>query len=124
MNIPRTTPSPYLRRPAGRSRVIASNAKPGDKIPRKSLMTSLENYDWRAEISIDSFPRSVPCNAGNNVTLVDRASLPVRPGSAGVTDHLGAERRIEVGLEGLIEDGRGKREKRGKLGRSLYPEHR
>ena len=69
---------------------------------------SFNTYDWRSDIYIDNYARSVPLNPSNRVTLIDRDSF--RPGSL---EDVKKEGMREVELEGLINDGKAKREKRG-----------
>lgn len=69
---------------------------------------SFNTYDWRSDIYIDNYARSVPSNPSNRVTLIDRDSF--RPGSL---EDVKKEGMREVELEGLINDGKAKREKRG-----------
>lgn len=107
----RTISAPYLPRPAGRpgtaSAVKAS--KPGDKVNRKpAFHMNLASYDWRAEVmATPGQPRSLPINSSKGVMMVQRDAI--RPRSAEPDNGAGEE----VGLEALIEEGKGRREKRG-----------
>ena len=94
-------PIPASNRPSTSTRM-----RPGSSVPRKSLQ-SLDKLDWRSEISLlnDTHSRSLPPSSG--VKVVDQ----IKEQTAKATEaNNGA---VEVGIEGLIEEGKGKREKRG-----------
>lgn len=73
---------------------------------------SLDKYDWRAEVSLGSSPRSLPGTNGGTALLRAQAEGMVRVASARTMEDEGVLRGVEVGLEELIQGGKGKREKR------------
>ncbi|KAK8853129.1 hypothetical protein IAR55_003830 [Kwoniella newhampshirensis] len=112
---PRPIPASGRTRP---NQAHRSSPRPGTAVPRKSLpLTSSHNLDWRAEVALlnelgpgigsGSGPRSVPTASSTKIGVA-AAALNKKQ----AVDEKEVEGRREVGLEGLIMDGRGKREKR------------
>ncbi|WVQ84327.1 hypothetical protein IAT38_006479 [Cryptococcus sp. DSM 104549] len=113
-------PRPIPTRPTQRQRA----PRPGSSVPRKSLPTTQQHLDWRAEVALlgEVGARSVPgrlggLRGGKGVSPVGSPGGSPGGGEAhgqgqGQGQDDGVKGRREVGLEGLIADGRGKREKR------------
>jgi len=79
---------------------------------------SLDKYDWRNEVALGSSPRSLPLNGPSGITLIDAHAAAARSGNGRAGEIRGQSvdgkkvNGVEVGLEELIEGGKGKREKR------------
>ncbi|WWD19544.1 hypothetical protein CI109_104005 [Kwoniella shandongensis] len=90
-----------------------SSPRPGAAVPRKSLpLTS--SLDWRAEVAL--LNELGPGSAGKGARSVPVSS---KIGSKVKEKEKEVEGKREVGLEGLILDGRGKREKRATTATTL-----
>lgn len=89
-----------------------TRTRPGSSLPRKSLPSSqLHNLDWRSELALlGNLPRSAPSNPG--IRVVEKAKA-LREKAEAEKDRGEAARR-EVGIEGMILEGKG-RVKRGML---------
>ncbi|ORY26700.1 hypothetical protein BCR39DRAFT_252116 [Naematelia encephala] len=98
-------PRPIPSRPNAAPR----SSRPGTSVPRKSALSTCS--DWRAEIALlPHAPKSLPSSHGVKLTSTLAKSLP--------KDESGPPRR-EVDLQGLVLDGKGKREKRATTATSL-----
>ncbi|WVR00285.1 hypothetical protein IAU59_007428 [Kwoniella sp. CBS 9459] len=117
--------SPSTTGPASTATAPASAS--ASALSRKKMTSGPSSLDWRAEITLLNEldrARSVPVNATRNVQMishnqlltVDNARLR-QPKVGG--DGSGGSERMEVGLQGLIEEGRGKREKRATTATTL-----
>ncbi|OCF61202.1 hypothetical protein L486_00848 [Kwoniella mangroviensis CBS 10435] len=99
--------------------------KPGSSVPRKSGITS-SSLEWRAEIALlnELGPKSVPLplhlsgNGNGNSKGVKMVNKKDNESEKDVKEGEMVGRR-EVGLRELIDDGRGKREKRATTATTL-----
>ncbi|CAD6573958.1 MAG: hypothetical protein TREMPRED_000974 [Tremellales sp. Tagirdzhanova-0007] len=108
---PIPTPTPSLNSKPG------SRPRPGSSVPRKSLAHSqlLPHLEWRSEVALlGDLPRSAPSHSA--IRLVSRATA-MHEKAETEKDRGGALRR-EVGIEGMIVEGKG-RVKRGMSGLDL-----
>ncbi|WVN84930.1 uncharacterized protein L203_100066 [Cryptococcus depauperatus CBS 7841] len=91
------------------------SSRPGSGVARKSLPTfQLQQQEWRAEVALlpKAAPRSAP--QGSFITLAAVESSDKKNSVSG-----SLEGRREVGLERLIIDGKGKREKRATMAKTF-----
>ncbi|WVW86080.1 hypothetical protein I302_108119 [Kwoniella bestiolae CBS 10118] len=94
--------------------------KPGSSVPRKSGITSCSSsLEWRAEIALlnELGPKSVPLHLTGTAKGVKMVDTKSKSKDREMEER--GEGKMEVGLRELIDDGRGKREKRATTATTL-----